>query len=90
MAETTRFRSSTSRSPNFNSLTAAEYRARYGLESDYPMTAPNYSATRRAMAKKFGLGSKGRQAKAADADADAPAPTTPAKRGRFAKEVQPA
>jgi predicted transcriptional regulator len=56
-------------------LTPAEYRARYGLKSDYPMVAPAYSEHRRAMAKKIGLGSKGRAAKAAVA----PVPAEPAK-----------
>jgi predicted transcriptional regulator len=62
-----------------NGLTPAEYRTRYGLKGDYPMTAPNYSEARRAMALKIGLGSKGRQAKAIAA---APKPAAPAKRGR--------
>lgn len=37
-------------------LTPEEYRARYGLKSDYPMVAPGYSELRREMAKKIGLG----------------------------------
>ncbi len=41
-------------------LTPEEYRARYNLKPDYPMVAENYSIERRAMAKKIGLGSKGR------------------------------
>ena len=41
-----------------NGLTPAEYRERYGLKSDYPMVAENYSESRRAMAKKIGLGRK--------------------------------
>jgi predicted transcriptional regulator len=41
-----------------NGLTADEYRARYNLRSDYPMTAPAYSEKRREMAKKIGLGRK--------------------------------
>ncbi|MCW3838176.1 MucR family transcriptional regulator [Sphingomonas canadensis] len=45
-------------------LTPEEYRRRYNLKADYPMVAENYSAQRREMAKKIGLGSKGRQAKA--------------------------
>ncbi|AWI91777.1 MucR family transcriptional regulator [Methylobacterium sp. DM1] len=32
------------------------YRDRYGLPSDYPMTAPGYSARRSALAKDLGLG----------------------------------
>jgi predicted transcriptional regulator len=39
-------------------LTPAEYRAKWGLAADYPMVAPNYKATRSALAKKIGLGRK--------------------------------
>ena len=38
----------------------ASYRTAYGLPSDYPSVAPNYSAARSAMAKNLGLGAKGR------------------------------
>ncbi|MBB5716555.1 MucR family transcriptional regulator [Sphingomonas aerophila] len=41
-----------------NGLTPDEYRERYGLKADYPMVAANYSESRRAMAKKIGLGRK--------------------------------
>ncbi|SFP95202.1 MucR family transcriptional regulator [Sphingomonas rubra] len=41
-----------------NGMTPAEYRERYGLKPDYPMVAENYSESRRAMAKKIGLGRK--------------------------------
>ena len=34
------------------------YRAKWGLPPDYPMVAPNYSATRSALAKSTGLGRK--------------------------------
>ncbi|HEX8232438.1 MAG TPA: MucR family transcriptional regulator [Caulobacteraceae bacterium] len=44
-------------------LSPADYRAKYGLPSDYPMVAPNYSAARSAMAKNLGLGQKGRAAR---------------------------
>lgn len=44
-------------------LTPEEYRARYNLKPDYPMVAESYSAQRREMAKKIGLGSKGRTTK---------------------------
>lgn len=37
-------------------MTPEEYRARWGLPSDYPMVAPNYAAQRSAFAKKIGLG----------------------------------
>lgn len=44
-------------------LTPEQYRERYNLKADYPMVAQSYSESRRAMAHKIGLGSKGRQAK---------------------------
>ena len=37
-------------------MTPDEYRAKWGLASDYPMVAPNYAATRSALAKSNGLG----------------------------------
>jgi predicted transcriptional regulator len=37
-------------------LTPDEYRAKWNLPADYPMVAPNYSATRSALAKSSGLG----------------------------------
>jgi predicted transcriptional regulator len=46
-------------------LTPEEYRQRYNLKPDYPMVSENYSATRREMAKKIGLGQKGRAARSA-------------------------
>jgi predicted transcriptional regulator len=49
-------------------LTPEQYRERYNLRADYPMVAENYSAARRAMAHKIGLGQKGRQARAAASD----------------------
>lgn len=50
-------------------LTPDEYRAKWGLPRDYPMVAPNYAATRSALAKASGLGRK-----------DAPVNKAPAKR----------
>ena len=46
-----------------NGLTPGEYRERYGLKPDYPMVAESYSESRRAMAKKIGLGRKPGQKK---------------------------
>ncbi|MCC2979494.1 MULTISPECIES: MucR family transcriptional regulator [unclassified Sphingomonas] len=43
---------------NAHGLTPEDYRQRYGLKPDYPMVAPGYSAARRAVAKKLGLGRK--------------------------------
>jgi predicted transcriptional regulator len=39
-------------------LTPDEYRARWGLPTDYPMVAPDYADKRRDLAKKIGLGRK--------------------------------
>ncbi len=39
-------------------LSVAEYRSRWNLASDYPMTAPNYSERRSQLAKSTGLGRK--------------------------------
>ncbi|MEO5758250.1 MAG: MucR family transcriptional regulator [Mesorhizobium sp.] len=39
-------------------LSPDEYRAKWSLPQDYPMVAPNYSATRSALAKSTGLGRK--------------------------------
>ncbi len=43
-------------------MTPEEYRAKWGLPTDYPMVAPNYAKQRSAFAKKIGLGRKGRAA----------------------------
>ncbi len=56
-----------------NGMTPAEYRERYGLKADYPMVAATYSESRRAMAKRIGLGRKPGQTDAVKADAK-PAP----------------
>lgn len=63
-------------------LTPEQYRERYNLKADYPMVSENYSLARREMAKKIGLGQKGRAAKAAAAEVPAPA-----RRGRRPKAV---
>ena len=39
-------------------LTPDEYRAKWGLPSDYPMVAPAYARKRQELAKKIGLGRK--------------------------------
>jgi len=41
-----------------NGYTPEEYRQRFGLKPDYPMTAPAYSERRSALAKEIGLGRK--------------------------------
>ncbi|HEV2900301.1 MAG TPA: MucR family transcriptional regulator [Pseudaminobacter sp.] len=39
-------------------ITPDEYRAKWNLPGDYPMVAPNYAASRSALAKSMGLGRK--------------------------------
>jgi len=41
-----------------HNMTPDDYRKRWGLPGDYPMTAPNYAALRSKLAKKIGLGHK--------------------------------
>ena len=42
-------------------LTPDQYRQKWGLNSDYPMVAPNYAEQRRNLAKSIGLGTKRRK-----------------------------
>ncbi len=44
-------------------MTPDAYRQKWGLNSDYPMVAPNYAEQRRSLAKKIGLGTKRRRSK---------------------------
>jgi predicted transcriptional regulator len=37
-------------------LTPDQYRAKWGLDTSYPMVAPNYAERRSALAKEIGLG----------------------------------
>ena len=39
-------------------MTPDQYRERWGLPPDYPMTAPSYAARRSELARKIGLGRK--------------------------------
>lgn len=48
-------------------MTPDEYRAKWGLPRDYPMVAPNYAATRSALARASGLGRKAAPVKKAPA-----------------------
>src|ERR1700692_456243 len=57
-------------------LSVAEYKLRWKLSSDYPMTAPNYSEQRSQFAKKIGFGRT--PAQPAALPAAAPAPTSEA------------
>ena len=60
-------------------LSPDAYRNKWGLSRDYPMTAPNYAATRSTLAKSIGLGRKPAAAQPVVAKG-------PARRGRGAKE----
>ena len=51
-------------------LTPEQYRARWALKSDYPMTAPAYSETRSGLAKQFGLGKKAKNASSTERERD--------------------
>jgi predicted transcriptional regulator len=46
-------------------ISPEQYRAKWNLPADYPMVAPNYAATRSALAKTMGLGRKGLEEEAA-------------------------
>lgn len=56
-------------------MTPDEYRAKWGLSADYPMTAPNYAAQRKELAVKIGLGKAGRGRPAAKTAKKAPSKT---------------
>jgi predicted transcriptional regulator len=58
-----------------HNTTPDEYRAKWGLKSDYPMVAPNYAQARSQLARSMGLGRK----KASEAGA------APVRRGRKPK-----
>jgi predicted transcriptional regulator len=62
-------------------MSPEEYRAKWNLPKDYPMVAPNYAATRSALAKSMGLGRGGPAAKAAEPET----PAKPARKPRAAK-----
>lgn len=48
-------------------MTPEQYRARWGLPTDYPMVAPRYAKQRSSLAKKIGLGTKPRKRRGAAA-----------------------
>lgn len=66
-------------------LSMEEYRARYGLPSDYPAVSANYSATRSALAKELGLGNQRRKVEAASEPA--PEPAVKPKRGARSRKT---
>jgi predicted transcriptional regulator len=62
-------------------MTPAQYRTKWGLPHDYPMTAPRYAAERSTLAKAIGLGKPAPAAKQPATKA-APAEKATPKRGR--------
>lgn len=58
-------------------LTADQYRERYGLAASYPMVSKAYSASRRAIAEKLGLGGRVKGGQASAPTAAAPASAAP-------------
>ncbi len=70
-----------------NGLTPNQYRARYNLPTDYPMVAPGYSAQRREVAQRLGLG---RRPKAADTTSPVSLPTTAEPEADALKALRPA
>ncbi len=48
-------------------MTPDQYRAKWGLPSDYPMVAPNYAKARSELAKTMGLGQQRRKEQATPA-----------------------
>lgn len=68
------------RALSLKGMTPAQYREKWGLSSDYPMVAPNYAASRSALAKSMNLGASGRAAKGQPTIKAAP--KAPAARGR--------
>ncbi len=44
-------------------MSPEDYRAKWGLQKDYPMVAPNYARARSDLAKQMGLGQGGRKAR---------------------------
>lgn len=45
------------------SMSPEQYRAKWGLDSNYPMVAPEYAKTRSSLAKAIGLGTRPREAR---------------------------
>lgn len=73
-----------------HNLTPAQYRERYKLPADYPMVAPGYSAARREVALKLGLGNKGKSSPTAPVPAPAAAPVVEAPATPAAREADAA
>lgn len=71
-------------------MTPDQYRAKWGLPSDYPMVAPNYAEQRRALAKSIGLGRKPKAVAVPEKPAPAKVPAVRRPRKKAAETPQPA
>jgi predicted transcriptional regulator len=69
-------------------LSVVQYKLRWNLSSDYPMTAPNYSEQRAQFAKKIGLGRTPAQPAALPAAAPATTTEKPARRRSASKTTR--
>jgi predicted transcriptional regulator len=67
-------------------LSPEAYRAKWGLEADYPMTARSYSEQRSQLARSLGLGQQRRKSAAAEPELE-PAPPAAGKRRARSKEI---
>ncbi|CAA2158781.1 MucR family transcriptional regulator [Methylobacterium brachiatum] len=67
-------------------LTPEAYRAKWGLDAAYPMTAQSYSEQRSQLARSLGLGQQRRKSAAPAAEPEEPAPAPTKKRGARRKE----
>jgi predicted transcriptional regulator len=67
-------------------LEPAEYRARWKVPADHPITAPGYSERRSTMAKRIGFGRRPRQAVVSASAPDVVAPP-PKRRGRKSRSA---
>ena len=69
-------------------LSVTQYKLRWKLASDHPMTAPNYSEQRSQFAKRIGLGRKRARPESITAAAPVTAPEKPALRRSGSKAVR--
>jgi len=68
-------------------MTPEQYRQKWSLPPDYPMVAPNYAATRSALARTMGLGRKSQSAPP-EPEMPVEAPPAPKRRGRKPKVAE--
>jgi len=71
-------------------LTPEAYRAKWGLDPDYPMTAQSYSEQRSQLARSLGLGQQRRKSAAPPAPEPEPEPTPQAAKKRTSRRKEDA